>query len=188
MYITGDYKLDIKDMKSVYYTENNASLINFEVVFHFVGNWLIGGVFMLVYFRHPHVILLFLAAYWLLDPSGYKHFYYRWKLFKYNAETLLSIETERNIFAYQHKEHVITFCPSDIEKWWKYECGPYMSTFVKIIELRLRDGKKVIISSGLDSAIDFIYDHSKELGFPEESPDSTHEKFLAFKAYIDEFS
>lgn len=169
------------------YTGNSSSLINFEVIFHFVGYWLVGGMFIYVYFRDPHIILLLLAAYWILYPSGYRFFYYRWKLFKYNEETTLSIDAEHHIFTSMHKDKVITFSSSDIEKWWRYECGPYMSTFVKIIELRLKDGKKVIIATGLDEAIDFIYDNCIELGMPEEyRAADQYARYQSFMDYIKE--
>lgn len=171
------------------YNGNGSSLINFWVIFHFVGNWLLGGGFIFVYFYEPqpHIILLFLAAYWLLDPPAYRYFYWRWKLFKYNEKTTLSIDTERNIFSYRHRETLITFNHNEVEQWWKYECGPYMSTFIKILKLKLRNGREVIFSSGFDEAIDFLYDHSKELGLPkEEDSINTYEKYKSFRKYIEE--
>ena len=61
-----------------------------------------------------------------------------------------------------------------------------MSMYVSAIEFRLKNGKRVVISSGLQKAIDFIYDNRNELGLPEEYlADGQYGRSQSFKAYIE---
>lgn len=59
--------------------------------------------------------------------------------------------------------------------------------YVSAIEFRLKNGKRVVISSGLQKAIDFIYDNRNELGLPEEYREGGQSaRNQSFDEYIEE--
>lgn len=173
-------------MKS--FSSKDARFINYQVILHFVPYLSLGIMFIVVSFIYQQMFVLLIAAFFLFYPPGYKALYYRWLSFRFNKATELSIDTEHYIFSYKHKEKLITFHSNDVEKWWTYEFGPFCTPFVEIVEIRLRNGENVIISSGLKDAVSFICYNSDNLGLPEQYPISTHEKYKSFMAYIEDIN
>ena len=175
-------------MKKEYvFTGTNNSLMDFEVIFHFAGFWTLGLTGIIGFFCNlDNIPLLIFAAFLLLYPSGYEYFYYRWLLFEYCKNITLSIDTDYNIFTYAKGDRKYIFSSSDIKEWWNYRAGPYLSTFINIIEIRLKTGERVIISCGLKDAVEFINDHYRDLDFPEEKNIGKSMKYKSFKEYIKE--
>ncbi len=135
----------------------------------------------------PMFIIYILALFFIYEAAGIKYLYYRWLMFKNSRHTILVIDTILQTYTYTHNEETITFSPADIDKWWKYDCGPGLSKDVGVLEFRLKNEKKIVISSGLGNAVDFIYYHRKELGLPEEyRADGQYARFQSFKEYIKE--
>ena len=173
-----------KTMKS--FSSKGAHFVYYQVILHFVLYLSFGGAIVVASVVHQQMFGLFIAAIFIFFPPGYISLYYRWLSFKFNSSTKLSIDTEHYIFSYKHKEKLITFHSNDVEKWWTYEYGPFCTPFVEIVEIRLKNGEKVIISSGLKDAVSFICYNSDNLGLPEQHHMKTHEKYKSFLAYIDE--
>lgn len=173
-------------MKS--FSSTDTRFINYQVILHFVPYLSFGVMFIVVSFIQQQMFVLLIAAFFLFYPPGYKSLYYRWLSFRFNKTTELSIDTEHLIFSYKHKEKLITFHSNDVEKWWTYEFGPFCTPFVEIVEIRLRNGEKVIISSGLKDAVSFICSNSNHLGLPEQYLMSTHEKYKSFLEYIEDIN
>lgn len=186
----------IKMEKNYTFTSQNESFLDLAIIIY--TPIILSPCFIAIYrYIHPvssrpHILLLLvLLAAWSL-PIGYsfKHLYYRWLMFQFDKESILSINTEHKTITYKHKgrgtiEEAVTFTPDDIEKWWKFDAG-YMSMYVSAIEFRLKNGKRVVISSGLQKAIDFIYDNRNELGLPEEYvAEGQSGRSRSFKAYIE---
>ena len=169
-----------------YFSSEGASFINFNVIFHFVLHWGFAGLITYVSFRDKHMYGLIVVPFFMF--FGINDLHYRWLLFKYNKTTTLSIDTDKKIFTYKHGDNVITFNSSDVGNWWKYERGPVGSPFVEIIEIQLKNGEKVIISSGLKGAVYFLCDNSTELGLPEQHLMDTYEKSKSFQSFIDKIS
>lgn len=161
---------------------------NVHIILHFVIFWSIGGGLIFAYFCHPQVLILLFAALWIGFPPMYKYLYYRRKMFEYNEQAILTYDGVEAKFTYKYGGSIIkvvSFSSSDVKQWWYQGYGPYMSTFVEMIELQLNNGEKIIISSGLESAIYFLYDHREELGLPEQYAISRHAKYKSLFAYID---
>ena len=179
---------DKKETRMINFSSKDAHLINRQVILHFARYLVFGGVIIIVSFVHQQMFGLFIAAIFLFYPPGYRALYYRWLSLKFNKTTELAIDTEHYIFSYKHKEKLITFQSSDVEKWWTYEFGPFPTPFVEILEIRLKNGEKVIISSGLKDAVSFICSNSNHLGLPEQYLMSTHEKYKSFLEYIEDIN
>ena len=183
--------------KNYIFTSKNESFLDIAIVIYLI---VISSPCFIAIYRYihpvsnrPHILLLVILLAAMSLPIGYsfKHLYYRWLMFQFDKESTFSIDTEHKMFTYKYKEHhtiekEVTFTAEDIEKWWKFDAG-YMSVFIETLEFRLKDGKKVVVSSGLEKAIDFIYLHSKELGLPEEYLEGDqHERAQSFQSYIEE--
>lgn len=175
-------------MKEIYtFSQADASVLNFQVIFNFIALWTIGGGFIYVYFLHQQIIALLFAAFWLFYPPSYRYLYYRWLLFKYNKNVTFSINLSQGVYVYQRGNQIISFYSKDIEHWWRYECGPIAHTFVEIIEIRLKTGDKIILSNELGKVVHFIYDNNN-LDFPKESFLSTYTRSKSFHAFIEEIA
>ena len=176
------------------FSGKDAKLIPSYIVFHELVFWCFAGfvIYESIYNNHGvHGIMLILfyiiAVWFILYYSGFKFIYYRWLMLQYDKDTTISIDTSQQIFIYTNKEKTITFTPSDIDKWWRFKSGPGLAEFVKIIEIKLKNGEHIVISSGLEDAVYLIYYHSKELGFPEEYLlDGQYARYQSFKEYIRE--
>ena len=125
------------------------------------------------------LLVAILATY----PSGSKHLYYRWLVFKYNRRTIFSIDTEQKSFTYKHGEEEITFVSENVEKWsWGFY-GFANTTFVGIVRFKLRDGKKIEISSGIGDVNGFLQENWKRLGLPKGTY-RYGDNFKSLQAYI----
>ncbi len=173
-------------MKS--FSSKDTHFINYQVIIHFVLYIFMGGVIVIASCIHQQMLGLLLAAIFIFYPPDYISLYYRWLSFKSNSGTQLLIDTEHNIFSYKHKELLITFHSNDVEKWWTYEYGPFCTPFIEIVEIRLKNGEKVVISSVLKNATSFICYNSDCLGLPEQYPMGTDEKYKSFLVYIEEIN
>ena len=138
------------------------------------------------YFQYVYVLLIitvFLIAYIMTYPSYFKHLYYRWKVFKYNRTTTFSIDLEQKIFTYKHGEDEITFASKDVEKWSMGNIGTWNTTFVGIVRIKLKDGKKIEISSGIGDVNGFLQKNWERLGIPEGTY-RYGDNFKSLQAYI----
>ena len=175
-----------KQKKMKQFSQKSTSFVNFDVALHFVGSWFLAVMGAFVYLRHPHVLLLIIVAVLLFFPPGYKYLYYRWVMFKYNKNTILSIDTENGLITYQRRAKLIAFKACDVEKWSWNEYGPFLfwCKFVEIIEVTLKNGDKFIISSGIETRklIDYLLSSNQTLGLPQ----GTQTHGFQLKAYVAE--
>ena len=90
-------------------------------------------------------------------------------MFKIEESTTLSINAEQRTFIYKHNDTVVNFTSNDIDKWYwhTYHLDPVLCVLAEIVEIRLKNGKKVIVSNGIGSVWDFFRENWKELGMPE---------------------
>ncbi len=180
--------------KEYSFTHKDSQLINVGILLRLLIDCFPCGVMIYAYATNDFSVLKFII-YLILSslPLCYacKHLYYRWLMFQFDKESVFFVDTEHKMFTYKYKEHdtiekMVTFTPSDIEKWWKFDAGR-MSDFAGTIEFRLKDGRKIVISCGLEKAIDFIYLHSEELGLPEEYlAGGQSARYQSYKEYIEE--
>ena len=177
-----------------YFSGKEAKLIPSYIIFHELVFWCFSGfvIYETIYDNygvHGIMLILFyiIGVWFILYYSGFKFIYYRWLMLQHDMDTTLSIDTAQQIFIYTRKEKSITFTPMDIDKWWRYDNGPGLADFVKIIEIKLKNGEHIVLSTGLEDAVNLIYYHSGELGFPEEYlADGQHARYQSFKNYIEE--
>ena len=181
-------------MNSTYhFSSKDAKLIPIYIIFHELVFWCFMGFVMYesIYDNrvvHGIMLVLFYIVYmWFFwYYSGFKFIYYRWLMLKYDEDTTFSIDTTQQIFTYVRKNMAITFTPNDIDKWWRFKSGPGIAEFIRIIEIELKNGEHIIISSGIEEAANLIYYHSDELGFPKEYlADGQNVRYQSFKAYIE---
>ena len=170
-------------------SQKNSSFVNVDVIWCLFRACFAGGLFIYLYIIYHPLILLLLAICWILYPPRYKYLYYRWILFGYNRSTTLSIDTDRSIFRYQRENEIVTFESQDVQRWCWMKYGTYFNTLVEVIEFELKNGRKVIISSGIgqgDSAdlSDFFLFYRKELGLP----DGEHNFKFDLHSYIKEIA
>ena len=121
------------------------------------------------YFQYIYILLIItvlLGAYIITYPSYLKHLYYRWLVFRHNKVTTFSIDTEQKLFIYKHGEEETVFASKDVEKWSFGAYGTWNTTFVEIVRIKLKDGKKIEISSGIGDVNGFLQKNWKRLGLP----------------------
>lgn len=119
------------------------------------------------YFYVLLIFIIFLFAILMAYPSSYKYIYYRWIVFKYNRTTIFSVDMERKSFTYMHDDEEISFAADDVEKW-SWGCYVRMNTiFIKIVRIRLKNGKKIEISSGIGDVDKFLQENWEQLGIPK---------------------
>ena len=90
-------------------------------------------------------------------------------MFKYNEDTSLLIDTKLQTFTYKQRDKIFRFNASDVSSWsWRgYGPPPPNITYVEIIEIKLRNGEKVIISTGIGKVLDLFRENWRELGLPK---------------------
>ena len=148
--------------------------LSLSIIHHMV--WpliIIAGIYKYVYiYYYQYIIILLITTLFLIIllfylPSGCKLLYYRWLVFRYNKETTFSIEQERKTFLYKHGDIEILFTSDDVAKWnWGY-FRRMNTTFVKIVRIRLKNGKKIEISSGIGDVEKFLQENWEQLGIPK---------------------
>ena len=74
---------------------------------------------------------------------------------------------EQRLFSYKHGEDEITFVSEDIEKWSYGDYRTWNTTFVGIVRIKLKDGKKIEISSGIGDVDKFLWENEERLGLPK---------------------
>lgn len=184
--------MENKKLKNVYeFSSADVKLLPPGIVVNVLVFWLLGGVMIYtgIFNNHgiPLILVLILAAYFMISVSGLKYIYYRWLMLKYDKKSALIIDTTCYVFTYMNKEKTISFSPCDIDQWWMYECGPVFAKYVEILEIKLKNGEHIVISTGIGNAVRFIYYHSEELGFPKEYlADGQYERYKSFRAYIEQ--
>ena len=181
-------------MKTIYqFRGKDAKLLPIYIIFHEVVFWCFLG--FVIYesicdnrgVNSIVLVLFYIGCMWFfLYYSGFKFIYYRWLMLKYDKDTTFTIDASQQIFTYVRGGKTLHFTPNDIDKWWRYKTGPGLAEFIKIIEIKLKNGEEIVISSGLEDAAYLIYYHSEELGLPKENNIMTHEKYKSFKAYIED--
>ena len=152
------------------FSRSDGLFINYDVIMHVGIYWPLMGLCIYMGMSHPNVymILLSILACIILVFSCI-NLYQRWLLFKIEGSTTLSINVEQKTFIYKHKNIVLAFNSNDIEKWYwhAYHFDPVNCVLAEIVEIRLKNGNKVIISNGIGSVLDFFRENWKELGLPE---------------------
>jgi len=122
------------------------------------------------YFQYIYILLIIttlLVAYIMAYPSYFKHLYYRWLVFRYNKVTSFLIDTEQKMFIYKHGDEEIVFASEDVEKWSYGEFSTWNTTFVTIVRITLKNGKKIEISSGIGDVHKFLQENWELLGIPK---------------------
>ena len=174
-----------------FFSRRDASLLDLSIVVHLLLFWVFAGVIIYCGYCNnngiPLILIWILAIWYVVYFSGFRFLYYRWLMLKYDDKTTLTIDTTNKSFTYIRSDKTIFFTSDDIKKWWIYETGPGLAKFVEIIEISLKDGENIIISSGVGDAVYFIYSHRKELELPEEQLTmDKQEQSTFFKSYIKE--
>ena len=182
-------------MKTIYHISGkDAELMPVYIIFHELVFWCFMGfvIYESIYDnRGVHGIMLALfyiiCIWFFFYYSGFKYIHYRWLMLKYDKDTTFTIDTTQQVFSYVRKGKAISFTPNDIDKWWRFKSGPGMAEFIRIIEIKLKNGEHIVISTGIGDAVHFIYYHSDELGLPKEYlADGQYERYKSFKAYIEQ--
>ena len=162
----------INNQKNITYTfsRKDGLFMNSHVIAHIVMYWpLMGlGVYMGVINPNVYVILLSIIACMVLVFSCI-NLYQRWLLFKIAESTTLSINAEQRTFIYKHNDTVVNFTSNDIEKWYwhTYHLDPVLCVLAEIVEIRLKNGEKIIVSNGIGPVSDFFRENWKELGMSQ---------------------
>ena len=153
---------------SYYFSRTKTSFIDVQIIIHYALRWFTGGVFTYVFIIHPNVLFALGAAFFFLNPFEYEYLKYRKLIFRLEENTTLTIDTLQKEFSYTHENRNITFKSEDVDKWYWREYDFYMqATFVEIVEIRLKNGKKIIISNGIGNVRWFFCDNWKELELPK---------------------
>lgn len=123
-----------------------------------------------IYFQYLYILMIItilILAYIMTYPSFFKYLYYRWLVFTYNKTTTFSVDIEQKLFVYKHDEEEISFTSADVEKWSVGAHETWNTTFIRIIRIKLKNGKKVEISSGIGDVEEFLQEHREQLGLPK---------------------
>lgn len=141
------------------FSRKEALFINIHVILHILTCWplLWITIYMCIDYYNDCIqlfsnlgmlLICIVIGLWLYLSC--KNFYYRWRLFKYNETTSLLINISQKNFKYKHNDIVVTFNSCEVEKWsWcEYKNDPY-NTIVEVIDIELKNGEKVILSSGI---------------------------------------
>ena len=153
-------------MNSTYYfSRTKTSFIDVQIIIHYALRWFTGGVFTYVFIIHPNVLFALGAAFFFLNPFEYEYLKYRKLMFRLEENTTLTIDTLQKEFSYTHENSNITFKSEDVDKWYWREYGTIdiLTTFVEIVEIRLTNGKKIIISNAIGDVREFFCQNWKEL-------------------------
>ena len=157
-------------MNSTYYfSRTKTSFIDVQIIIHYALRWFTGGVFTYVFIIHPNVLFALGAVFFFLNPFEYEYLKYRKLIFRLEENTTLTIDTLQKEFSYTHENSNITFKSEDVDKWYWREYGTIdiLTTFVEIVEIRLTNGKKIIISNAIGDVREFFCQNWKELELPK---------------------
>ena len=149
------------------FSSSDTSFITSDIFRSMMTFGISAGLSIRLYLQQPHSLSLFLSIFLIIYPIPF--LYYRWRLFKYNENSLLSINIETGTFTYKNRNNVFTFNSNDIEEWWYYTYGTTLNTYIDITELTLKDGKRVFLSSGIGNVNYFMSSHKKDLNLPEQN-------------------
>ena len=151
------------------FSRTEASYVNYDVVAHVVTCWPLMGLGLCLVISHPNVytILLCILA-CLLLLSSCICLRNRWLLFKYEEDTTLSINIKQRSLIYKHNDRIVGFSINDIVEWYWNKCkiDSYI-TYAEIVEIRLKNGEKIVVSNGIGPVLNFFRYNWKELGMPE---------------------
>lgn len=137
--------------------------------------------------QYFYILLIFsvlLIALLTTFPSSYKHLYYRWIIFQYNKNTTLIVDVEQKHFTYQHNDKIISFVSDDIEKWSWHNFEAWNVNFVKIVRIKLKNGEKINISSGIGDVEEFLQENQEQLSLPKGKY-RYGDDFNSLRAYIE---
>ena len=165
------------------FSRKDGLFLNFDVISHLVIYWPLMGLGPYIVISHPNVytiLLCILMCLLLLFSCVCLH--NRWLLFKYEEDTTLSIDIEQRDIIYKHNDRAIGFSLNDIVEWYwnEYKIDLY-GTYAEIIEIRLKNGEKIIVSNGIGSVLDFFRENWKELGLPKGK-----QSFCSLSSYMKE--
>lgn len=151
-----------------YFSRSETSFIDVPIIINIALYWFTGGVTTYICIVHPSVLLALCAAFFFLCPFIDGYLKYRKQIFQLEENTTLTIDTLQKEFSYTHENRNITFKSEDVDKWYwrEYDCYIH-TTFVEIVEIRLKNGKKIIISNGIGNVRWFFCDNWKELELPK---------------------
>ena len=160
------------------FSRKDGLFLNFDVISHLVIYWPLMGLGPYMVISHPNVytiLLCILMCLLLLFSCVCLH--NRWLLFKYEEDTTLSIDIEQRDIIYKHNDRAIGFSLNDIVEWYwnEYKIDLY-GTYAEIIEIRLKNGEKIIVSNGIGPILYFFLDNWKELGMPEDQENFTFDE------------
>ncbi len=150
------------------FSHNDAALVNHDICSCCGYTCLLGGCVAYMFLSYPNVytFILFLVDLFL-TLSTCVSLYYRWWLFKYNDSTTLEINLKQRLFTYKHDDDIVSFSSDDIKEWyWRVDDStyPYSCVVVEIVDVRLQNGEKVIISSGIGDVLDLFCESLKADG------------------------
>ncbi|MCR5049859.1 MAG: hypothetical protein K6A36_02110 [Paludibacteraceae bacterium] len=110
--------------------------------------------------------------------------YQRWQVFQYDKDTTLLIAIKQQSFIYKGHNKIIGFGSSDIEEWYwdSYTFDPY-NVCAEIVDIRLKNGERIILSNGIGPVAEFFRENWKELGMPKGKRSS--ESFVSYMKEIE---
>ena len=155
--------------RSYYFSRAETSFIDVPIIIIIALYWFTGGVTTYICIVHPSVLLALCAAFFFLCPFIDGYLKYRKQIFQLEENTTLTIDTLQKEFSYTHENSNITFKSEDVDKWYWREYGTIdiLTTFVEIVEIRLTNGKKIIISNAIGDVREFFCQNWKELELPK---------------------
>lgn len=159
------------------FSRGDAFFVNIYIFVEIVAMWSVIGVaaYMSICYQHIYAqlfSLIFFICIWAAIVyciyTSCELLYHRWRLFKYNESTTLSISVAQREFIYKHDDNVVCFTSNDVEQWyWREYTMRTGYPYVEIIDVQLRNGDRVIISSGIGNVLNFFRDKWKDLGLPK---------------------
>lgn len=167
------------------FCSKDAALFNNDISSCCMFNCCLGGsgAYMFISYPNIYTFILFLIGFFVTIPT-FVSLYYRWWLFRYSESTTLTIDFGQRLFTYKHDDDVVFFSSNDVKEWYwrkKDSTYPYSTVVVEIIDIRLQNGEKIIISSGIGDVLDFLRTKREKLGLPKGK-----ESFKSLRSYMKE--
>lgn len=151
------------------FSRKDGLFLNFDVIAHLVIYWPLIGLGPYMVISHPNVYTMLLCILMcLLLLSSCVCLYNRWLLFKYEEDTTLSLDVDKRSLIYRHNDRAICFSLNDIVDWYwnEYKIDP-CGTYAEIVEIRLKNEEKIVVSNGIGAILNLFLDNWKELRIPK---------------------
>ena len=158
------------------FTRADAILINMDVIFYVLVLWPLAGFVVYLVICTDIYLLMFsnifrfvlIGAVCLEIYITCEQLYYRWKFFKYNENSSFTVDIEEKIFMYRHGDKEVRFKSSDVEEWsWSVYGMLGYTEIVDIVDIKLKDKKRIIIPCGIGNVRYFLRENEEKLLLPK---------------------